>query len=402
MHRRTEVRTVLFRLPCSALATVNDQRSRLSLLLPPALLAVALWVVAPFFGQLLEWLKETVGEGRGFLLLMGGSFVLAGVAILAAAIVQIWRSRRGASRWQGLALIALGAAMVILPVALSTRGRPSEAAVERMHFIFYGLLAMLLYRAFRVIIGGSRWSVAAATVAAAALVGVGDEWIQWWVALRTGDWFDLLLNAYGGLCGAVIALGVDTAGPTASRSAPSTAVLLIALVLASAGFVDCAHRGYRVQDEEIGSFKSFFTAERLLQLAAERAERWLTDPPGPDFRSLERQDHYWVEAGWHVRASNEARRDDVPWVAWNEYRIVEKYYAPMLDLRREDGTLMHRIHARTKGRLRQQVEGRIGERFDSRADPDRIWAVPRWQLWGGASLLCLLIALAARHRLRSR
>jgi hypothetical protein len=95
-------------------------------------------------------------------------------------------------------------------------------------------------------------------------------------------------------------------------------------------FFYTVHVGYDVGDLEIGSFRSRYTAAQLERAARERAERWRTDPPVVQ-RRLWREDHYLTEALWHVRQRNQAWNAGDLAAAWRENRILEKFYAAVLD-----------------------------------------------------------------------
>ncbi len=85
--------------------------------------------------------------------------------------------------------------------------------VERVHFLEYGLLSFLVFRAFQASgkegVGG--WWLKA--LAFTLLVGAVDEVIQYILPNRVGAWEDVLLNAKSGLYGLLTtALIRDRAG----------------------------------------------------------------------------------------------------------------------------------------------------------------------------------------------
>lgn len=139
------------------------------------------------------------GVWRAMVRASGGSVRHLGVAGLALAAVvvsvTVLRRHRSPSALFGLLGIAAvyAAALVLIPLT----------AGERTHFLSYGLLALLAYRALRLDlrIGTS----AAAAVAVVAAAGFGDELIQAVLPNRVFEWKDVLLNALsGGLAAAVV------------------------------------------------------------------------------------------------------------------------------------------------------------------------------------------------------
>lgn len=149
-------------------------------------LAVAVWVVGiyatiPFVRSLREvfatrWPVEFLAFG-----------VMAIVAMAAVVTLVVSRSRRRSIRWADVAwLAAIVAAMIVWTGSLL--GQPEEA----IHFLEYGVLGVLLYRALRLRIPDPGVFVAGALIG--ALVGTVDEIIQWLVPDRFFDFRDLVLN----------------------------------------------------------------------------------------------------------------------------------------------------------------------------------------------------------------
>lgn len=142
---------------------------------------LAVYASAPFARLPVEFLRQ-----RGVLApTVGGSFgVILVLAVMAAA-----RSRAG---WPVWSVLSVGAA--IYGLLLSRL----ELAEERLHFLQYGVLAVLIERAlppdrFRPL---ARIAIAAALTAAA---GWGDELIQAVLPNRVYDLRDVGFNAAAGV-----------------------------------------------------------------------------------------------------------------------------------------------------------------------------------------------------------
>jgi hypothetical protein len=113
-------------------------------------------------------------------------------------------------------------------------------------------------------------------------------------------------------------------------SATAVGIWSSAAALTFALFLDGVHLGYEIRDPETPRFKSRYTSEGLAAEARERAGRWRAVPPTTLVR-LSREDQYMDEGLWHIRRRNESWQADDFAAAWGENRILEKYFAPVLD-----------------------------------------------------------------------
>ncbi|MYB19054.1 MAG: VanZ family protein [Holophagales bacterium] len=353
----------------------------------PAL--IALWIVgsAPFLGRLTRWIQEDVDRS---LLVIVPTILFWGAA--AAFVVWVVRSARRLRRKNWIAM-AVGLLWAAVQATALARGRPEESALERMHLVLYGVVALLLYRA---LLRGGRSAVTAALSAAVltALVGLADEFIQWLVWVRAGDFYDCLLNASAAGCGVVFGAGLfgfDTQAPSLQERR-AVAVLWVVLAVASVGLVGLTNLGHRISDPELGSFRSYYSAGQLESLNENRRARWpAKQPPTPPFQPWHIEDHFLSEAAWHVQARNEAF-DAEDWAtAAAEQAILNRYYPAVLEeVRNPDGDLRHAFPADRVQRLQQ--EGAVPvPAYESSAGGNRIWIWPRFL----APVLFLLALLPA-------
>jgi hypothetical protein len=200
---------------------------------------------------------------------------------------------------------------------------------ETFHFIEYGILAALFYRAWH---GVGDWSVLALPLLAATITGAVDEWYQWFIPIRAGEMRDVGINCLAAGCGLLFAAGVwpPPLAPLRNGSPVRLGWWAGAALLVFAVFFHTVHMGHDVTDEEIGIFRSRFTRAELLDASRNRGIRWRTNPPLAQ-RRVSREDQYLSEGLWHV-----SRRDGF-WEAgdtdraWRENRILEKFYLPVLD-----------------------------------------------------------------------
>lgn len=241
-----------------------------------------------------------------------------------AFVIALWRIRD--RRLFRYFLVALGFGLgggYILITGLSFG--------ESFHFVEYGVLAVLFYRAWRPLGDGSALML---PLLAGTIVGSLDEWFQWFIPIRAGEALDVLLNDVATACGLLVAVGArpPTRLTLILHSGSRTHVIrwAAAALVVFAVFFQTVHVGHEVTDQEIGSFRSRYTAAELTSAARDRAVRWRSRPPVVQ-RRLGREDHYLTEGLWHVQRRNQAWAAGDAATAWRENRILEKSYAPILE-----------------------------------------------------------------------
>jgi VanZ family protein len=357
-------------------------------------------VLLPLFASLLVVFGAPyVGEIRGALqssfpdyyrLIIGIIVAVSTTAGVAAALAQL-RRRASNSAQELAASLSLRTRYVLVVVAVAVaaayagtlfRWNPDVALVESFHFVQYGLIACLFYRALRHRPDAGR--VVGAACAGMA-VGVADEWMQWFVPGRVGELHDVWLNASAVGCGLLVAVAVhpppSLAMPSSRGSRLALAAALAGLLVGVAGFIDRVHLGYEVTDGQTGTFRSSYDAGALSAAAAGRAARWRDSPP--PVRGLTREDHYLSEGQWHVQRRNTAAGTSDWFTAWNENLILERFYAPVLI----------RSGMWSPGE-RATVERHAGQRraaYTSDAAPYPIYVIRRSVFW--ATTVCMSIAI---------
>jgi hypothetical protein len=368
----------------------------MSRFLPPLLLALLVFALAPTMGSAAPLLRRRLGES--FAPVVTWALVLAAAAAVAFVLGRL-RAASHLSRATRASLVLAGPALAVLQQLLSDRGTAAEAAVERAHLLLYGALAVLFHRAF--LLGRARAGrepgieVPLLALAASALVAVADELLQWSLALRVGELYDVGFNLFSAACALVTAGGLYPvrlafAADAAPRRQLGTLGAAVALALAL--FVDCAHLGHLVQDAELGTFRSFFAPAELERLDRERRERWETAPPRRPFGTFELEDYYQTEAGWRVMARNTALGRGERELAFRENQLLERYYGAFLSIRR-DGRFEHRLEEWLRSELEREFGDRPFPGFQSGAHNRRIWIRPgRPVLWGAAAAVAAALA----------
>jgi hypothetical protein len=345
--------------------------------------SAAVVVFSPFAGEARAWLREALPGRYAFVINTG---IAALVLVAVAWAIRHIRERR-AARFGAIAAAGL---VAIASASLTATASGSVNAVERFHFVEYGVLAWLFYRAVegdgsRVAQTDPSPSRVIGPAIACLLVGIADEWFQWFVPERVGEWRDVFLNGTAIVAGLLFSVGLeppDTAGPALPRRARSGVWLgLAALVLAMAAFLQTVHLGHVVRDPEAGAFRSRYDAAELQAASRERAAAWAVDPPPMTTVRLSREDQYLAEGIWHVRARNAAWDTDVA-TSWRENLILETWFAPVLDTPSYLAPVSRWPDAQRED-ARSRAAGRPGGWMSS-AEPLRIIVWPGPLFWAAA------------------
>jgi hypothetical protein len=290
-------------------------------------IAVSLLVIlsAPFIRDLRTFVRST----------FPGHFVavvaaVVGVSIAGAVIVALVRIRdHRMIRYSAIAAaLALGTAYALW----NAQGLPDVDVVERFHFVEYGLVTLLFYRAWRPLGDVSMFVL---PILAGLVVGTLEEWLQWFIPGRVGDMRDIFLNGAAILCGLLFSCGVDPPGRLSLALKPGslrhTGSMAAITILVFAAFVHTVHLGVEIVDGEAGRFRSRYDETALREHARDRAERWRAQPPLARPASRSREDQYMSEGHLHIAERNNQWTAGNIAAAWSENRILEKFYAPVLE-----------------------------------------------------------------------
>jgi VanZ family protein len=334
---------------------------------------------------------------RDYVAIISAGVALGGVIVLAAC----WRAIR-IDRPRRIGILGLAAALAAMSFAALRSGNANVDAVEAFHFVEYSALTLLFFPFGQ---PGARWEAYVEAALATTVVAVADEWFQWFVPGRAGEWHDVLFDLLATACGLLLCRALDDRGR--GSSAPGTRGLALglraALVLLLVGaFFATIHLGSEIADGDIGVFRSRFSAARLQELGIERRREWGGGPP-PVIGRYGREDQYAAEALWHVRRRNvgmdpDRKGDPIELdVAWHENLILERHFGPVLDAASAGGAAGHRL---SPGQ-RADVEARRAHAYalfvsDAEAMPIHVW--PPAVFWAivvtlGASALASGIAL---------
>jgi len=323
-----------------------------------------------------------------FRLIIGGAIATAVIAALVYALGSI-RDRR-AWRYTGLG-VAIGGA--VLYASLVATGNLLVDVVEHVHFVEYGVIAWLFYRAWLPLDDGTAiiWALLAGTLA-----GIVDESVQAYIPGRVGEAHDIFLNLVSVTCGLCFAASVDPPArfsiPLVRRVLRPIAYGVSVVLLAFAGFFHAVHLGHQVYEPDIGVFWSHYDAQTLLAESTDRANRWRSNPP-TEMRRLSHEDQYLSEALWHVQERNRAWGAGDQFSAWRENLILERFYAPVLDT----PTFASRTPSRWPAPQRDDAAARIASDpgiYISRAAPYPIYTWSPMVFWLGVALVIAAVMTA--------
>jgi hypothetical protein len=357
----------------------------------PALIVSAVVVgMAPYAGVIRDRLSSALAGG--FVRIMGVAFAMVVGAVVVWVIARIRDHRL-----ERYGLLLLGLALLVGQLAGWSRDNAAVNAVERIHFLYYGLLGFLWLRAYRR--GRADLSAPLLALDALLLVAIADEGLQWWVAGRTGELYDVGLDVYAGATGVLLALALD--GPRSiewrfvTGAGRSLARVGAIALVATAAFLHAAHLGYRIDDPEVGAFRSFFDQEELRAASGDRAARWAAHPLGPPgvFAPLEAEDWFRTEAGMRVQHRNYALEHGDVYQAWKENLLLERWYAPFLDQLNRDGNRF-RLPEGTRRELDAKRPKHDPYFYDSPVGrvPLRIWLRPtKTELWLCTAALAMVL-----------
>jgi hypothetical protein len=336
-------------------------------------------LASPFMGQLQSFLRRSLST-RNYVLLFGvGVLAAVGLAIL-IAFVRI-RERR----MQRFALLVIALMFGGTYMWWTATPYPEVNAVERVHFVEYGLIAFLFYRAWR---SAGDPSIVILPMLAAFAVGTFDEWLQWFIPFRVGEAHDVFINLAAIVCGLLFSLALQ---PPVAFSAQLRAeswrrigVTSAIVWMIFATFVSQVHLGTIVEIAEIGRFKSHYSEQQLNDLQGDRGVLWKTRPP-VKVQRLSQEDQYLDEGLAHVRRRNGAEVDE----AWRENLILERFFVPVLDLPTYASPNGNRWPAEQRADFGNRAAA--GNAFLSAAEPYPILTWSHTAFWSGAVAIAFVL-----------
>lgn len=345
-----------------------------------ALVSATFVLSAPVAGGLRSQLKSSFP--RQFVWIVGS---IIAVLVAAAIVVALARIRERRAARYGAMVLSLASAVAF--ARWHATGRAEIDVVEFFHFVEYGIVTLLFYRAWKPAGDGS---VLVLPVLAGLLVGTCDEWLQWFIPVRVGEMADVFLNLAAILCGLVFSLAVDPPVPLTAKLRPGSlrriGRVAALTVLVFAMFFQTVHLGFRIADDEIGVFESRYSNVELEALQASKREQWRVHPLPLELHRVSREDQYMSEGVVHVQERNKMWAAGDALGAWRENQILEKYYAPVLDTPSYVSRTGHRWPPEQRADAQARAAAVNAVPYVSHAYPYPIFAWPATLFWGAVGM----------------
>jgi hypothetical protein len=392
--------------------------------------SLVIFATIPLARTIQRAVRETVGEE---------AFLYVVLVAIVVTFLATFRHLRGLGRISPVrGAWLLGVAAVYAGYAFTLRRAP----VEALHFLQYGVLGVLAFRALTHRMRDPGIYLAAALIG--GIVGIIDEAIQWLTPRRVWDLRDIWFNFFAAsLIQVAIAAGIRPsliAGTLAPRSirlicrmaALATLLLTASLLNTPPRIAWYAERipalgfllersdvmleyGYLYEAPEIGRFRSRLSPAELERLDAQRgaeAGRILSGSSDDDYQSfLERytpiNDPFLHEARIHLFRRDrylitaERHREDEKWyrkdltVGYRENRILERYFPETLRQSGRNLAPERRAYLAEQQYAKKSYESKVSQHLLTRIGERHVVVV------AAATLLALLgIHGAAGRRMR--
>jgi len=333
---------------------------------------------------------------------MAGGVLLLGLCL---RVITTERPRR-------IGLLGLAAVLAAWSFAALRSGNANVDAVEAFHFVEYGVLTVLFFPVWQ---PGARWEAYVEATLATTVVGVADEWFQWFVPGRAGEWHDVLFDLLATASGLLLCLALDVRGRFPSgggsldppqRRGRRLGLGAAVVILLLGAFIATIHLGSEIHDPGIGTFRSRFSADRLRELGDERTRRWAGGSP-PVVGRYGREDQYQAEALWHVRRRNfgmdpDRRGDPIELdIAWRENQILDAYFASVMSAPPAPGTTGHRLAPEQLAAVdAARARGTAPFVSDAEAMPIYVWPPMVWWIGVASVAAAALVAGVMLDRAR--
>lgn len=177
--------------------------------MPPLTLTALIYATLPVGPAVWRWIGSRLGIA---------SAGLTVGALLAGAVFLGLRHRQALRAAGARGAMVLGLAALLYAAALA---RLPLNAAEKTHFVSYGLLALLVWRALGPE-AGSPWRRSVIAASLVALAGLGDEAIQHLLPRRFFEWKDVGVNALSGIVPIAVVLVVDGGAGSAAEPPSDT------------------------------------------------------------------------------------------------------------------------------------------------------------------------------------
>lgn len=337
--------------------------------LPYLLCSGVILVTIDFTTVARKWVAENLGNGAY------NAVYLLVAAFIAWVIIRFVKSGRAAP----VRILLIVAAGGLYALALSRM----QYAVEKIHYVEYGLLAVLAFRAVSSSLGGLAASLTALLMV--SLTGITDEFLQSLNTDRVGEFRDVFTDLFAGFLGLLLYLPQEKMEARFFRFNPQDRKTILAslglLLLLSLTFIEKVHGyGYLIRDpDSIAFFSSLTPGDSVVY--DDEAERHAIQ------RDFYRTNRFRAKDGSYYYEYGKS---------WKENLVLERYYS---------GWLSRSCRAwdpQTREEMRRSGEWYLGTPWTSRVKEKMIVSVPAWPLRTGLSACAALCWALAFQPFRRR
>lgn len=244
-------------------------------------------------------------------------------AIGVIALLAILKKQRGRMLIRSISIL------VVLTIVYGYSLSRMSYAVERIHFLQYGLLGSLLFLALRFQCTVGYASFAAVVVS--MWIGLGDEALQWALSSRVGEFRDAITNLFSSSLGvfATFALVHAKERGRSTFSVRKSVLLLIPTVGVIALFLSMVHGfGHAIETRSVGRFYSSFSRQQLQEINKKQSPNSRIEHTYQQEaeRHLYQREFYYLNRFKGADGSYYQRLD----VSWFEHRILQTFYSRFL------------------------------------------------------------------------
>ncbi|OGL42011.1 MAG: hypothetical protein A2161_12405 [Candidatus Schekmanbacteria bacterium RBG_13_48_7] len=295
----------------------------------PVFASILLFISTPYVGEIQKIIAHYTGKHSDKIIF---SFIL--IFIISFMGFAFWKLR-----WKSPDKYLKFFVIVILYfIAIRYFQNPNKRVrvIEVIHFIEYGVLSFLFYKAFK---SNQKSELSLANflfpVIIMSIIGVLDESIQWIVEKRTGEIRDVMVNIVAGLLPQILLVLFSPFTKNwfyiSKKQIPILLRGLIGFTVVISIFFAFAHLGFKFKLDNTVEMVSHFTQDQLREinrnpLITEKIIKYMNSK-----NAWNPENYYVSEAKGHEGARNKSYDIGRLDFAYRENEILETCYEPYLN-----------------------------------------------------------------------
>jgi VanZ family protein len=291
---------------------------------------ILLWTSITVFTGLIYSTLAVVSKVRKFLVEKYGNGIFDHIYWLFGIIgvLLVWYAFR---KYKGKELVFRLVTVGLFTVVYGYYLSGMKHAIERIHFLEYGILGTLLYAALSRHI--RNWTAVILSLHMVYWIGLGDEAIQWLLPSRVGEIRDSVINLFSGLLGVALlymtSARTGNGVPVSMRTAKTLIVFIALSTVLTTLFICNVHGfGHIIKIRDPGIVYSSFSYRELRKInsgSAKLSTRKLTVYENEALRHLFQREFYFTN---EYKTPTSVYRNYSG--CWNENRVLEVLYSRFL------------------------------------------------------------------------